>query len=94
MQYVFKWNLYSWGDRAYEDCIALVTVEVPDTWKTIEPTEEQLTVVSVVLEPDTEKYLKGTYRTDIGKLTKDLTNDVNSDDILEDMAEYGDADWA
>ena len=93
MDYIYKWNLYWWGDRAFEDCIALVTLQVPSDWKTVEPSTEQLIVMRIVLDEDTENYLVSTYHTDVAKLITTLKKDIELDDVLEDMAENGDAQW-
>ena len=87
MKYTYRWQLYWWGDRAYEDCIALVEVNVPDNWKEVEPPESKCTLSDITIEEQTEKYLVGTYHTDIPKLIEQLKKDLKHDRMMEDLIE-------
>ena len=85
--YQFEVDLYTLYDRAFEDCIAKVTVAVPDTYKEKCPEDGEVSIVAVSIEKDTADFLVGTYRTDIAKLVNDIINDLTPH-IYDTFVEY------
>jgi len=86
-EFTYEWDLYQWGDRAYEDCKAIVVLEVPDNWKAKLPNEDEIIIKSVTVNEDTKKYLKG-FHTDLEALYKTLKDDLSYDDFMEAMGDH------
>ena len=82
-----RWHLYHWGDRAYEDCYAEIVAEVPDTWRKTMPAEDEVKVISVTVEDDSQKFLVGVYRTDMALLHKDLLEYADAELVIDTLSE-------
>ena len=90
--YTFTLDLYGIYDRAYEDCKAHVVCEVPDNYEEIAPKYAEVKLVNIQLEEDTERWLTGTYFTDVDKLIADIRKQFEEKDwfyntVIEYMME-------
>lgn len=86
-----EYHLYSLYDRAFEDCIALLTVSVPDDYKEHCPKEEDVQLLAVSIQKDTADYLVGTYHTDINSLCEDIKKNVAENIYETFVEEYGES---
>jgi hypothetical protein len=91
MKLTVKYGLYDQFDRMWEDCYALVEVEVPDTVATESP--DSIKILGVKLDQDTEDYARGIY-IDIPAFLNDVTACLTKD-VLEEVfvEEYTDG-WS
>ena len=80
-------DLYTLYDRAYEDCIAHLILNVPDNYKITCPKQEEITLKEIIIPGDTRDYLEGIYHTDIAKLIETIKHDMKATDIYEVFCE-------
>lgn len=92
-EFTFKLDLYQLYDRAYEDCIANVTIEVPDTFEHHCPKIEDVRVSEITIDDDTTAYLEGTYHTDMDVLIKQIGADMSAEMVYDEFLESFGEDW-
>ena len=85
--YTFSYHLYQLFDRAYEDCYADITVNVPDNWKETCPKLEEVSLAKIVVEKDSMNYLKSTYCTPKDEMVKKIGEAMDSLYIYNEFIE-------
>lgn len=91
MKFTLKYDLYDSFDRVWEDCIALVEVEVPDTVLTESP--DSIKILNLKLDKDTESYALGMY-IDIPLFLKDVKASLTEETLEEVFVEQYTEGWS